>query len=254
MHNISIQRQRGFTLVEIAIVLVIIGLLLGGILKGQELITSARVRNIADQNSGVQAAYFGFIDRYRQIPGDMAPVAACDAIGTALTGCPGAGIGGNGNGRLDSQDDAAAAGADVQFGEASALWSQLSSAGFIQGNYVGGAASAATYQAQNIAPINAFNGYIMLTRTSQYQPAGGSVRLAMVLGKNIPVNVMRELDVKIDDGLPDSGVLRITVNNGGTLGDVATSNAACVGVAGGGGGNIWNIDGAAQDCNAIYLY
>ena len=54
------RKQAGFTLVEIAIVLVIIGLLLGGILKGQELINSARVRNLADQNSGVQAAYFGF--------------------------------------------------------------------------------------------------------------------------------------------------------------------------------------------------
>ncbi|MEX2353142.1 MAG: prepilin-type N-terminal cleavage/methylation domain-containing protein, partial [Gammaproteobacteria bacterium] len=44
-------KQSGFTLVEIAIVLVVIGLLLGGILKGQQLINSARVRNLADQNS-----------------------------------------------------------------------------------------------------------------------------------------------------------------------------------------------------------
>ena len=50
------KRQSGFTLVEIAIVLVVIGLLLGGILKGQQLINSARVRNLADQNSGIQAA------------------------------------------------------------------------------------------------------------------------------------------------------------------------------------------------------
>lgn len=41
------RRQSGFTLIEIAIVLVIIGLLLGGILKGQELINSARVKNLA---------------------------------------------------------------------------------------------------------------------------------------------------------------------------------------------------------------
>ena len=66
------QQQKGFTLVEIAIVLVIIGLLLGGILKGQELINSARVRNLADSTSGIQAAYFGFIDRYRRVPGDWA--------------------------------------------------------------------------------------------------------------------------------------------------------------------------------------
>ena len=58
-------RQSGFTLIEIAIVLVIIGLLLGGVLKGQELITSARVRNLIATQDGVKAAYFGFLDRYR---------------------------------------------------------------------------------------------------------------------------------------------------------------------------------------------
>ena len=46
-------RQRGFTLVEIAIVLVIIGLLLGGILKGQEMITQARIKNIINDFNGV---------------------------------------------------------------------------------------------------------------------------------------------------------------------------------------------------------
>ena len=65
------RKQSGFTLVEIAIVLVIIGLLLGGILKGQELINSARVRNLADTTTGIQAAYYGFIDRYRRVPGDL---------------------------------------------------------------------------------------------------------------------------------------------------------------------------------------
>ena len=64
------RQQNGFTLIEIAIVLVIIGLLLGGVLKGQELITSARVRNLISQQDGVKAAYFGFLDRYRALPGD----------------------------------------------------------------------------------------------------------------------------------------------------------------------------------------
>jgi prepilin-type N-terminal cleavage/methylation domain-containing protein len=64
--------QHGFTLIEIAIVLVIIGLLLGGVLKGQELITGARVRNLIQQQEGVKAAYFGFLDRFRALPGDYA--------------------------------------------------------------------------------------------------------------------------------------------------------------------------------------
>ena len=57
-------QARGFTLVEIAIVLMIIGLLIGGILRGQELITSARVRNIIDQKAAIQTAQIGFMDQF----------------------------------------------------------------------------------------------------------------------------------------------------------------------------------------------
>ena len=63
-------RQDGFTLVEIAIVLVIIGLLLGGILKGQEMITQAKIKNVIADISGVSAAMYGYQDRYRALPGD----------------------------------------------------------------------------------------------------------------------------------------------------------------------------------------
>src|SRR6187401_2595076 len=83
------KRQSGFTLIEIAIVLVIIGLLLGGVLKGQELITGARVRNLIQQQDGVKAAFFGFQDRYRALPGDYA------AAGTNINGVT---INGDGNG------------------------------------------------------------------------------------------------------------------------------------------------------------
>src|SRR5260370_32331119 len=62
--------QAGFTLVEIAIVLVIIGLLLGGILKGQEMITQAKIKNIINDFNGVTVAVTSYQDRYRAIPGD----------------------------------------------------------------------------------------------------------------------------------------------------------------------------------------
>ena len=62
-------RSNGFTLVEIAIVLVIIGLLLGGVLKGQELINNAKVRSIADRQISMKVAWFAFLDRFAALPG-----------------------------------------------------------------------------------------------------------------------------------------------------------------------------------------
>jgi prepilin-type N-terminal cleavage/methylation domain-containing protein len=63
-------KQKGFTLVEIAIVLVIVGLLIGGVLKGQEMITNAKLKRIESDNAGLAAAMFSYQDRYAQLPGD----------------------------------------------------------------------------------------------------------------------------------------------------------------------------------------
>ena len=87
----SMRKSQGFTLVEIAIVLVIIGLLLGGILKGQEMITQAKIKNSIADFSGVSAAYYGYQDRYRAIPGDDVNAATRWTTPTAATA-------GNGNG------------------------------------------------------------------------------------------------------------------------------------------------------------
>ena len=62
--------QSGFTLVEIAIVLIIIGLLLGGVLKGQELVSNAKIKGVVNNMTGLQTAYNAYIDRYRAVPGD----------------------------------------------------------------------------------------------------------------------------------------------------------------------------------------
>jgi len=63
-----VKSQRGFSLIEIAIVIVITGSLLGTVIKGQELITSSRVRNVAAQLEGVKIAYLGFQDRTVRCP------------------------------------------------------------------------------------------------------------------------------------------------------------------------------------------
>ncbi len=250
------KRQKGFTLVEIAIVLIIIGLLLGGILKGQELINSARVRNLADQNAAVQAAYYGFIDRYRQIPGDWAAAAATRAIGQKVN-TPAAGSTTDGNGRLDNTLE-----------EAVAAWEHLARAGFLSGGFTPAAGVPAdeTAYAQN-APANAFNGPLILTRNRSYTGGGTTPpeRLNLHLGRNVPVNIARELDVKIDDGLPNTGILRLTrlqtatpvfrTNFADNFRDCSSTTAASP--ARGNGrtaSNIYDIASDAQDCGLVVLY
>lgn len=249
------KKQSGFTLVEIAIVLVIIGLLLGGILKGQELINSARVRNLADQNSGIQAAYFGFIDRYRQVPGDWKKDFAEKAIGVVINN------GGDGNGRVDNT-----------FEEATGLWEQLARANFLAGGF-SLPTSVPTDEAGYgvVVPINAFNAPLILTRNGGYTGTGTS-RLNLHLGRNVPVSIARELDVKVDDGLPNSGVLRMTDSatsaGGGTTFDdlnfapifaacTASSGSSAGDVTAGGGSDvtdIYNIYEDSQDCGQVFLY
>ena len=75
-------QQKGFTLVEIAIVLVIIGLLLGGVLKGQELINSAKVKNFATDFRNIPLFIYGYQDKYKSLPGDDS------AASTHVTGRP----------------------------------------------------------------------------------------------------------------------------------------------------------------------
>jgi prepilin-type N-terminal cleavage/methylation domain-containing protein len=89
MRRAGRKAQSGFTLVEIAIVLVIIGLLLGGVLKGQELIENGRVKNAANDMNGIVAAYNSYLDRYRKVPGDDGPTATLTARGTSWAGITG---------------------------------------------------------------------------------------------------------------------------------------------------------------------
>jgi len=231
--------QRGFTLVEIAIVLVIIGLLLGGILKGQELINSARVRNLADTATGIQAAYYGFIDRYRRVPGDWGSAGATLAIGVTIND------GGNDNGQIDNGDGS------VDWTEPNAMWVQMAAAGFIQGSYGGG--TTAPTNDNGRAPLNAFNNVMAMGRTADFA-AAPSARLHLVIGRGIPVDVMRELDLKIDDGLPSSGDLRATVDDDATalFGPIAERDIECVDAAA--DPNIWDIRADAQSCNSAYIF
>jgi prepilin-type N-terminal cleavage/methylation domain-containing protein len=80
----QMKQQSGFTLVEIAIVLVIIGLLLGGVLKGQEMINSAKVKNMIGDFRSVSSLVYAYQDRFKAFPGDQNQNQLNDAFGVGI--------------------------------------------------------------------------------------------------------------------------------------------------------------------------
>lgn len=194
-------QQRGFTLIEIAIVLVIIGLLLGGILKGQELITSARVRNLISQQDGIKAAFYGFQDRYRALPGDY------QLADKNLSGAP---TKGDGNGQID----------DVTATKESILaWDHMTRAGFLNGNYV--YVAGATTASESNTPKNPYGQFIQIIYDGVYgigtTAAPATARHNVKTGNQVPVEIVAEIDRKTDDGNPTTGSFVFSEFGGITL-------------------------------------
>jgi prepilin-type N-terminal cleavage/methylation domain-containing protein len=230
-------KQQGFTLIEIAIVLVIIGLLLGGVLKGQELITSARVRNLITQQDGVKAAYFGFLDRFRALPGDY-DQAFTNIAGISNAACNGGN--GNGNGRIESTAPAS---------ENVLVWEHLSKAGFINGSYTCAAAeSAAT------TPTNPFAVRMQVIWDNVFVDINNGApaptpRHNLKTGGQIPSDLLAEVDRKIDDGSATGGTFRFSAYDGGA--GVPVGSGTCYLAA---APNQWSSSTSVANCGGASLF
>jgi prepilin-type N-terminal cleavage/methylation domain-containing protein len=231
--------NHGFTLIEIAIVLVIIGLLLGGVLKGQELITGARVRNLISQQDGIKAAFFGFQDRYRALPGDYASADTNINCGTGVTCAKG-----NGNGQIESTSVSTVA------HEETLVWNHLTAAGFLNGSYT----FADTGPTDATTPKNPYSSFLDL----EYDNNFGSAPLAattqkkhnLKTGAQVPVEIISEVDRKIDDGLPYNGAFQFSPY-GGT--GTAPTAAACIDSTAT-PSPVWLIRTPSANCGAASLF
>ncbi|MHB1332415.1 MAG: prepilin-type N-terminal cleavage/methylation domain-containing protein [Sulfuriferula sp.] len=188
----NLQKQKGFTLIEIAIVLVIIGLLLGGVLKGQELINSAKVKNLATDFRNVPVFIYGYQDKFKALPGD-------DLHADLHVGSPPA-DNGNGNGIIDGNYDALS-------GESFNFWEHVRLAGLAPG--------PTSTAALDYAPVNAVGGRIGITNAAA-SPITGLKGSYIICSDGISGKFAKQLDITLDDGATDTGSMMVsTVKTGG---------------------------------------
>lgn len=186
------RRQAGITIIETALVLVVIGLLLGAVLQGRSLIRSMQAKDVLAMAKDLSSAAHAFRDRYHYLPGDW-PYRANEI--------PNVSAGGNGNGIIDIP--APSGGNPSPVAESVSAPLHLLHAGFIRGDgklnsrfgtvrIVGNSATAGSVTAAGDNPIPA------------------TIR-NLIEFDNLPCDILSEADLKLDDGRITSGNSRASV-------------------------------------------
>lgn len=202
----TVREEKGFTLVELAVVMIIIGLLIGGILKGQEMIANAQITSTVAQAKAMDAATSTFRDQYDALPGDMRNAT------TRLVGCAAPCVDGNGDGRLGGVVGAVPTAAAETLGffpmlrladlvtgfdgtAAVNFGAALPTASAGGGFTVGYAATGVAQTGFTVGEMRSGH-YIVLT--------GQPVAVAAGTGKLTPTQGAR-IDRKMDDGISNTG-------------------------------------------------
>ena len=183
---IPVRLQAGFTLVEIAMTLAVIGLLIGSVIKGQELITNVRLKKMEKDSIDISMAIFAYQDRYGPFPGDDNKVTSRFSVYADGINDPAANdINGNGDGLIDGNwiGDANS--------ETANLWKHLRAAGLISGN-----------GDDDRPPKNAYNGNIGV-RDDSLKITGHVIVFGLIEGR-----VAAIVDSRHDNNNPSSGYIQ----------------------------------------------
>jgi prepilin-type N-terminal cleavage/methylation domain-containing protein len=183
---LPVRPQAGFTLVETAITLTIIGLLIGGVIKSQDLITNARLKRMEKDSTGISIVIYAYQDRYGVLPGDDIKAASRFSVYDDGINDPAANdINGNGDGWIEGNWIGAANSETANF------WKHLRAAGLVLGS-----------GDDDTQPKNVFDGNIGV-RDDSLQISGRVIVFGMIDG-----HVAAILESRQDDGNPSSGKIQ----------------------------------------------
>jgi prepilin-type N-terminal cleavage/methylation domain-containing protein len=205
--------KQAFSLVELSIVLVILGLLTGGILTGQNLIRAAELRSVITESKNYQTAVMTFRDKYFALPGDMRNAtdfwgemtncASGNSSGTDTETCNG-----DGDGKVEAISTANRTSEELQF------WRQLTNAGLIEGSYSGVVSGAGLVSLGSELPYSRMSNagwrlrYLIATTNMFNVDYGNNTLHLSTVSLNSEVFTPEEawnIDKKMDDGLPGQG-------------------------------------------------